>query len=393
MPFVNRLIPLTACLEIIFLLPASPIQAEVVTIDVTVKAIDAKERSITVTKMSKTKSKDIELEVGKKAKIVIDGKDAALDAVKAGQKASVSYESDLEVVTRIEVGENGTPTEANNSAAEILNIEELNTVDDEFSPWLSDDGMTIYWDAINRTKGKVDEAWLWTAQRADAESQFGNKEAIFRGRFPVLPADGLEIVFRSPDFDGLSVATRKNSTDSFGRPRQISEIKVAGLNARPRCISHDGLSLYFDRNEPVGKKDNTWVSTRSSPTEKWQAPKPLDVRIKGMVKDSRFTQVFLTADGLHLFGVATLPRQEGKGDVGLGVLSRTSTHGPFTEYHPFTLQPESSESRSGYVPRFVEATNELFLISGALHTDPSLQSKRKFDLWVVKNFSPPYPKP
>ena len=36
--------------------------------DVTVKAVDASSRSITITKSSKTKSKDIELEVGKKAK-------------------------------------------------------------------------------------------------------------------------------------------------------------------------------------------------------------------------------------------------------------------------------------------------------------------------------------
>lgn len=369
------------------------LHAEVITIDVTVKAIDAKERSITVTKTTKSKSKDIELEVGKKAKILIDGKDAALNAVKVGNKASVSYESDLEVVTKIEIAGDGTPTEANDSPAEILNIEELNTEDDEFSPWLSDDGLTIYWDAINRMDGKAEESWLWTAQRADAESQFEDRKSIFRGRFPVLPADGLEIIFRSPDFDGISVATRKNSSDSFGRPRQLSELKLGGLNARPRCITHDGLSLFFDRNEPDGKKDNTWVSTRSSRTEKWQAPKPLEVKVKGFPKGSRFTQVFLTSDGLHLFGIATLTKEQGKGDVGLGVLSRASADDPFTEYHPLTFQPDSPEPKNGYVPRFVKATSELFLISNTLYTDPTLQAKRKLDLWVVKNFSPPYPKP
>jgi len=89
---------------------ASTAFAEVVTIDVTVKAIDAKERSITVTKTTKSKSKDIELEVGKKAKISVGGKDAALDAVKAGQKASVSYETELEVITKIEVAGDGSPS-------------------------------------------------------------------------------------------------------------------------------------------------------------------------------------------------------------------------------------------------------------------------------------------
>ena len=86
----------------------STVIAEVITIDVTVKAVDAKERSITVTKTSKTKSKDLELEVGKKAKIVVAGKDATLDSLKPGQRASVSYESDLEVVTKIEATDGDT---------------------------------------------------------------------------------------------------------------------------------------------------------------------------------------------------------------------------------------------------------------------------------------------
>ena len=50
---------------------------------------------------SKSKSKDIELEVGKKAKILLNGKEINLDAAKVRQTTSVSYESELEVVTKI----------------------------------------------------------------------------------------------------------------------------------------------------------------------------------------------------------------------------------------------------------------------------------------------------
>lgn len=88
------------------LLTTSLAQAEVITIDVTVKAIDSKERIITVA----TKSKEIKLEVGKKAKILVGGKEAMLDSLKAGQKASVSYESQLEIVTQIETEGGDTPT-------------------------------------------------------------------------------------------------------------------------------------------------------------------------------------------------------------------------------------------------------------------------------------------
>lgn len=103
----SRLNLLTTCFGIAIILAGSGVQAEVVSIDVTIKAIDAKDRSITVTKTTKSQSKDIELEVGKKAKVSLDGKEATLDSLKPGQKASISYESDLEVVTNIEVTDDG----------------------------------------------------------------------------------------------------------------------------------------------------------------------------------------------------------------------------------------------------------------------------------------------
>jgi hypothetical protein len=89
--------------------------AEVVTIDVTVKKISVKERMITVTKIkpSKTNPKDIELEVTNAAKIMVGGKKTTLEAIKANQKASISYETGLEVVTRIEVAEPDLPVSSN----------------------------------------------------------------------------------------------------------------------------------------------------------------------------------------------------------------------------------------------------------------------------------------
>ena len=110
---MRRQIVSIASFVMVMTIMASIAFAEVVTIDVTVKTIDAKERSITVTKTSKTKSKDIELEVSKTAKILVGGKETPLDAVKSGQKASVSYETGLEVVTKIEVtGDGDDPTPA-----------------------------------------------------------------------------------------------------------------------------------------------------------------------------------------------------------------------------------------------------------------------------------------
>lgn len=76
--------------------------AELVTVEVVVKSVDVKDRMITVTETTKSKSKDIELEVSKRTKILIDKKNATLDAIKSGQKASVTFDEDLKVATKIE---------------------------------------------------------------------------------------------------------------------------------------------------------------------------------------------------------------------------------------------------------------------------------------------------
>src|SRR5580692_9588197 len=61
--------------------------ADVVTIDGTVKSVEAKKRTITVESGSKT----LTLDVSSKAKISVEGKDGSLDLLKPGQTVKVSY--------------------------------------------------------------------------------------------------------------------------------------------------------------------------------------------------------------------------------------------------------------------------------------------------------------
>ena len=49
----------------------------------------------------KGEQKSIDLDVSRKAEITVDGKEETLDALKPGQKAKVSFEKDLQVVTKI----------------------------------------------------------------------------------------------------------------------------------------------------------------------------------------------------------------------------------------------------------------------------------------------------
>jgi hypothetical protein len=72
--------------------------AEVVTVDVTIKSVDVTARTITVEHNGKT----TELDLSRKATILVAGKEAEASSLIPGDKATVEYHKDLEVVTKIE---------------------------------------------------------------------------------------------------------------------------------------------------------------------------------------------------------------------------------------------------------------------------------------------------
>lgn len=72
-----------------------------VVVDGTVKSVDAQGRVLTI----ETKRKTLELDVSRKATITIGGKERLLEDLKPGQAVTISYESSLEVVTKIEAAD------------------------------------------------------------------------------------------------------------------------------------------------------------------------------------------------------------------------------------------------------------------------------------------------
>lgn len=82
--------------------------AEEVVVDGTVKSVDAQGRVLTI----ETKRKTLELDVSRKATITIGDKDKSLEDLKPGQAVTISYESSLEVITKIEAAD-AAPDEQN----------------------------------------------------------------------------------------------------------------------------------------------------------------------------------------------------------------------------------------------------------------------------------------
>lgn len=77
--------------------------ADIITVEGIVKAVDNGKRTITV----ETSTKEMTLDIGGKAKITKEGKEAKLDSLKAGQKISASFHDKLEVVVAVEILKDG----------------------------------------------------------------------------------------------------------------------------------------------------------------------------------------------------------------------------------------------------------------------------------------------
>lgn len=84
------------------------VHAAVVEVEVTVTSVNSKSRGITVTYETKAGQKSIDLDVSRKAEITVNGEAGTLDALRPGQKAKVTFEKELQVVTRIEATGTGT---------------------------------------------------------------------------------------------------------------------------------------------------------------------------------------------------------------------------------------------------------------------------------------------
>jgi hypothetical protein len=147
---------LLVCLSSVY---APEVHAEIITIDVTISAINIEDRLITVTRTSRLK--EIELEVGKKAKITIGGMEASLEALAVGMTATISFEPELEIVTKIDAGDGDHAL----SGAE----------DDGFESLISKDTLDGWYFAA-----ALDETPNWEVE---------SEELIYRSQGPSLVSD------------------------------------------------------------------------------------------------------------------------------------------------------------------------------------------------------------
>ena len=343
---------------------ASSVQAADQQVVGTIRKVDAAEGSITLTTKVGDKERDLTLAVVKKTKVTVDGQPAELKDVRKGQHATIVFDSDLEVATKVDVTGEGV------AEAEVTTLDELPPDAFNSAPWLSPDGLTLYF--VSYAEGEK-QGWIWSGRRKDKDSLFEDFKRLVPGSDPAVTEDGLELILN--DQNVFRSATRKSVDEAFGRPRAIRELEAAGLLAGP-SLTADGLALYADRwakGTTDFLKGNDLVRfQRATRTSKW-GPAEV-VEIAGLPEGASRKLRFLSVSKDQQRGLVML-RTEDRANRVL-VLSRKKAADPFKVTAMVSLAGDSAFAQ---FPRWVEATGELFCMKADESKNPRMVVIRNFD--------------
>lgn len=345
---------LSVCVVLMLLSAATPTHAAEKTIEGKIKSVDATKRTISVIGKDKT----LDLELSKNTKITAKNKQL-LDprSLQAGQSVKLKYHDALGIVLEIDVL---SPIE---KKPELVLLSELDTNGEESNPWVSPDGITIYFTVKEPTQ---QTRWIWTAKRKDAESLFENPKRLIPAMDFTVSDDGLEMILFLNK--GLYQTTRNTVEDNFKRPtRIISAVIKNGFLAGP-CLSPDGLTLFCDSMQK-GIGPQIQVMTRKTKSSNWSKPQPLQLTPIGKMK-----YPYISRDGKYLFCT-------GK-DISQGsdilIHSGKDAEGGF---HSASVLNIDGITVRGIFPRYVEATSELFFAGES-------ENGGELKLMVLKNFDP-----
>ena len=337
--------------------------AEDVTVDVVIQSIDPTGRTISVVHNGKATS----LDFSRKVEVKIKGVLGQIESILPGDKATVVYHKDLELVTRIDAEGMGTPTS-------LVELSELNEEDGSRDPWVTSDGLSIFW-----TKGDA----IWTANRKDAASLFEGETQLFRGRHATVSANGLQMILLQRRADGqggesLWHTSRESVKDSFQRPREIRELSHFRSPKNP-SLSEDGLTLVFNYilTSPDGKIDYSKTKAvhcrRQLSTDSWGKPSSFPLpSVEGFV-----TWGSLFEDGRTF--VACIEGNKDSTEGNMVVFRRDSLQSKFSD--PVVISMKGSPALLGRSPRFIPSTNELVFARK--------DGDRPWGLWMIKGFALP----
>lgn len=295
-------------------------------------------------------------------------KSADISNLKTGQKVTLSYHLDLETVLKIETTQDGSSPKT-----KAIALDELNIGSPNFAPWVSKDGLSIYWTRDDS---------IWEAQRKNVDEPFQKQSRLFDGFMPSVSEDGLYMVLcRSLRIGNkdmgrkLFFSTRNNQMSDFSQPKEIRELRDFGILMTP-CISPDELSLYMSCYGPADDQKGHWVVTRETRSSRWDIAKTH--RIVPHPNPIPATTPFVTSDGLSL--MLTKRTNAAHGAFGeILVLTRDSNKDKIFSKYEKQIEVDG-ELVIGRFPRYCPATQELFFSA------PVSEEKGSEGIWCIKGF-------
>jgi hypothetical protein len=249
---------------------------------------------------------------------------------------------------------------------ELVTLTELSQDGYNISPWVSRDGLTLYWQFT--PKGEK-QRWVWSAKRKGADGLFEGVKKILPGSDPTVTGDELQMILL--DGQNLYSSVRKTTKEDFGRPSKISELDGVGFLACP-CLSGDGLTMWAERIE---KGTPTVVRcVRNSREDGWSKPELVKMPLIGSTGRTVYVD---PKKGYGFCSVVELFKDKTLNSI---VFLSTKDQGA-TFTNPVVVEVPK-EVVNGSFPRYVEATRELFFVG---RLDESGRSK----LMVFRNFDLP----
>jgi hypothetical protein len=156
-------------------------------------------------------------------------------------------------------------------------VSELNTTGDDATPDVSRDGLTLYWSSSGAAGAKD----LWFATRPDRQALWGTKQRIVElasaadEAGPATTPDALNIYFaRDPSgTDDIYTSTRSSATDMWSVPMPVDALNVAGvLDSEPFVNDTNTFIVWYSARS--GNND-LWSARRTLPTDPWGPATPI----------------------------------------------------------------------------------------------------------------------
>ncbi len=186
--------------------------------------------------------------------------------------------------------------------------------DNDYSPFLSHDGLTLWFHSTRPIAPNRGDQNVWVTRRRSVSEPFDKPQPLgpeintteIEGTV-FVSADGLTLLFTRGKPEQIFQATRRSESDDFTNAHAL-DVGFAGVwNGFPR-LSADGRVLLFAANRG---EQHIWVATRDSVDAKFGTPTQLDEK----VNVGEVSGPFLSADEKTLYFSSTRSGGFGRRDL------------------------------------------------------------------------------